>query len=176
MTSTLCQSAALERIFAPWTAKIAVFLHTIVKTILTIAEIVRTTLREFGTCCRKAGQRLLALRPGLSWPMMPKLKTMGRHARLLRHRTGFASALHADIGAAPAEDHRQLQGRSRRLLVRADTRSLASHVTAIVADRSREEQPAEANGDDAEGKLMDLEEPEGHDTGSERQACPHVKC
>jgi hypothetical protein len=43
-------------------------------------------------------------------------------------------------------------------------------------DRSREEQRGEANDDDAEGRLMDLEEPEGHGAESERQICPHVKC
>jgi hypothetical protein len=100
MTSTPYQSAARERI-------IAVFLHTIVKAILTIAEIVRTILREFGACCRKAGQRLLALRCGLSWPMMPKLKSMGSMPACCA--TGRASCrlrrarcVHAAIGAAPA--------------------------------------------------------------------------
>ena len=58
MTSTLCQSAALDRIIALWTATIAMFLLTIVETILTIAEIVRTALHESVACCRKAGQQL----------------------------------------------------------------------------------------------------------------------
>jgi hypothetical protein len=47
MTSTLCQSAALDRIVAPWAAKIATFFATIVETILAI-------LHELGACCREA--------------------------------------------------------------------------------------------------------------------------
>jgi hypothetical protein len=42
-------------------------------------------------------------------------------------------------------------------------------------DQSHDNEPAEANGDNAEEKLMDLEEPVARDTGSKRQFCPHVK-
>jgi len=81
MTSTHCKSVALGRVIAPWAVEIAEFLGTIVKIILTIVEKVRNTVHEFGACCRKTG-RLMALRVGLSCPMMPKLKTMGRHTRV----------------------------------------------------------------------------------------------
>jgi hypothetical protein len=73
MTSTHGQSVALGRIIAPWAVKIAGFFGTIVKIILTIVENVGNSLHELGACCRAAGRRLMA---------MPKLKTMGRHARL----------------------------------------------------------------------------------------------
>ena len=120
MISTPCQSVALGRIIAPWAAKIAEFFGTIVKIILTIVENLRNSLHELGACCWKAGRRLMALRPGLSRPMMPKLKTMGRYARLrslqpANPRAGSwsslvppglddaaGSVLLADIGAAPA--------------------------------------------------------------------------
>ncbi|WP_119275187.1 hypothetical protein [Taklimakanibacter deserti] len=98
MTSTLCQSPALGRIIAPWAAKIVALFAVIVATIVANAENVGNTLRELGTCCRKAGRRLPALCPGPSRPMTPKLEIMGRHAALLRHGQGFlapsASALH----------------------------------------------------------------------------------
>ena len=67
MTSTPFQSAALGGIIAPWAAKIAEFFGIIVEIILANAENVRTTLHGLG------GRRLLALRPGLSCPMMAKL-------------------------------------------------------------------------------------------------------
>jgi hypothetical protein len=117
MTSTHCQSVALGRIIAPWAVKIAEFFGTIVKIILTIVENVRNSLHELGACCRKARRRLIALRPGLSRPMMPKLKTMGRHARVpspqpATPRAGSSPSWSrddaagyvplADIGAAPA--------------------------------------------------------------------------
>ena len=117
MTSTHCQSVALGRIITPWAVKIAEFFGTIVTLILTIVENVRTTGHELGACCRKAGRRRMALRPGLSRPMMPKLKTIGRHARLpspqpANPRAGSSPSwsrddaagyvLLADIGAAPA--------------------------------------------------------------------------
>jgi hypothetical protein len=105
------------------------FFGTIAKTILTIAEIVRTTLHGIGACCRKPGQRLPVLRPRLSWPIMPQLETMGRHA-WLRHRMGFlppsASAL-----------HRQPQG---------------ADLDVFLSAQMREASQAEADGDDAEGK------------------------
>ena len=82
MTSTHCKSVALGRIIAPWAVKIAEFLGTIVRIILTIVEKVRNTVHELGACCRKTERRLMALRVGLSRPMMPKLKTMGRHTRV----------------------------------------------------------------------------------------------
>jgi len=102
MTSTPCRSVALGRIIAPWAVKIAEFFGTIVKIILTIVENVRNSLHELGTCCRKAGRRLMALRPGLSRPMMPKLKTMGRHTRVPTFDDAAGSVLLADIGVAPA--------------------------------------------------------------------------
>ncbi|WP_119272419.1 hypothetical protein [Taklimakanibacter deserti] len=71
MTSTPCQSAALDRSIAPW-AKIAACFAIIVETIVTIAGSIRNSLHELDGCCRKTG-RLLALCPGLSRPMMPKL-------------------------------------------------------------------------------------------------------
>jgi hypothetical protein len=123
MTGTPDQSAALGRI--------------IVKAILTIAEIVRTLFHQLSAGWRKAGPRLLAPQPRLFWP---KRDIMGRHVRSLRHRTGFlppsASALHAAIAAAPAEDHRQPLCRFRRLLVRADTRIRASHLRQWLLDWS----------------------------------------
>jgi hypothetical protein len=73
MTSTPCGSAALDCIIAPWAAKIAAFWRAIVEIILTIAENICNTLQELGFCCRKAGRRPPALRPGLSHPMMSKL-------------------------------------------------------------------------------------------------------
>jgi hypothetical protein len=117
MTSTHCTSVALGRIIAPWAVKIAEFFGTIVKIILTIVENVRNTVHELGACCRKAGRRLMALRQGLSRPMMPKPKTMGRHARVpspqpANPRAGSSPSwsrddaagyvLLADNGAAPA--------------------------------------------------------------------------
>ena len=120
MTSTHCKSVALGRIIAPWAVKIAEFLGIIVRIILTIVEKVRNTVHELGACCRKTERRLMALRVGLSRPMMPKLKTMGRHTRVpsplslepsrrlhchpvppgLDNAAG--SVLLADVGAAPA--------------------------------------------------------------------------
>jgi|GEM_PF-2046666 len=73
VTSTPCQSAAFDRIVASWAAKIAGLFAVIVGTILTIAENVRDALHKLNARCRTAGRRLLALRPGLSRPMMPKL-------------------------------------------------------------------------------------------------------
>ena len=117
MTSTHCQSVALGRIIAPWAVKIVEFFGAIVEAIVAHAENVRNTLHELGACCRNAGRGLLALRPGLLRPMMPKLKTMGRHARVpspqpANPRAGSSPSwsrddaagyvLLADIGAAPA--------------------------------------------------------------------------
>jgi len=48
MTSTPCQSAALDRIIAPWAGKIAAFFATIVETILMIAENFCGTLQDLG--------------------------------------------------------------------------------------------------------------------------------
>ncbi|WP_119274322.1 hypothetical protein [Taklimakanibacter deserti] len=72
MTSTPCQSAALDRAIASWAAKIAAFLAIIVRTIVMIGEYIGGSLHELSACCRKAG-RLLALCPGLPRPMLPKL-------------------------------------------------------------------------------------------------------
>jgi len=46
MTSTLCQSAALGRIIAPWVVKIAALFGIIVKTILSMVENVGSSLPE----------------------------------------------------------------------------------------------------------------------------------
>jgi hypothetical protein len=125
MTSTLCQSAALARIIASWAAKIVEFFTIIVETVLTIAEIVRTALHEFGAW--------------LSWPMTPKLRIMDRHSRLRRQRTGFPFAFGERAPrrcrAAPARITGQPQGRS-------------------------------------EQRLMDIEEPEAHDTEASGRHVP----
>ena len=120
MLSTLCQSAAPGRILVPWAGKVPEFFGMIVETILMILEIVCRTLHEQGAFCRKAGRRLMALRPGLSHPMMPKLETRDRHARLPglqppnsrarlmvilvppRLNDAAGCVLLADIGAEPA--------------------------------------------------------------------------
>jgi hypothetical protein len=165
MTSTPCQSVALSRIIAPWAAKFAGFFGTIVKIILTIVENVRNTLHELGACCRKAGRRLMVLRPGLSRPMLPKLKTMGRHARLPslqppNPRAGSWSSL-----GPPGFDHA-----AGRVLL-ADTRQgrRGSPTTAGSISTSPCPRP------DAGEKLVDFEEREAHPTGSEQLLCPHVK-
>ena len=66
MTSTPCHSAALDRIIAPWAAKIAEFFAAIVEIILTIAKNVRTTLHELCTLSamslfRTPSRRLMAI-------------------------------------------------------------------------------------------------------------------
>jgi hypothetical protein len=129
MTRTPCQSAALDRIIALWAANVAEFFGAIAKTILTIAEIVRSILHEIGACCRKPGQRLPALRPRLSWPIMPQLETMGQHARL-PHRTGF-------LPPSASAFHRQPHGVG---------------LDVFLSAQMREASQAEADGDDAEGK------------------------
>jgi hypothetical protein len=115
MTSTLCQSPALDRIIAPWAAKLSVLFAIILETIVAIAGNVRNTLRELGTSCRKAGRRLPALCSGLSRPMTPKPKIMGRHAALLRHGQGFlapsASALHVHARKRSPEVERAAEPR-----------------------------------------------------------------
>ena len=137
MTGTPCQSAALDRIIAPWAAEIALFFGTIVKTILTIAEIVPTILHVLGTFCRRAAQQLLALWTGLSLPMAPTPNTIVRHVA----NSGTPSAMITGL----------------KVLVRACTQTLASLVAARLLDRSRQKQPARANGDDGEGKVAKLE-------------------
>jgi hypothetical protein len=73
MTSTLCQSLALDRFIAPWVAMIAAFLIAIVETILTIAKNVRTHLHEPGFSWREAGRRHSALHLAPSCPTMRKI-------------------------------------------------------------------------------------------------------
>jgi hypothetical protein len=67
MTSTLCQSIALDRLIALWAAQIAGFLIAIVETILTIARI-SVPLAKAGRC---AWRRLMA-----------KIETMGHMPKL----------------------------------------------------------------------------------------------
>ena len=100
MTSTLCQSAALDRIIAPWTARIAELFSAIVETILAIAEIVP----------------LLAPRPGLSRPMTPKLATVHRYDRRLRHKACFLlpPSLHACPQALAASEAGRHAGSGRQ--------------------------------------------------------------
>lgn len=87
MASTPCESEALDRLLEHWAAKIAKSSGTTIETIVTNAENVRAALRELSPYGRNARQ-LLALRSGLSRPMMSKLETIGRHAQLLRHKAG----------------------------------------------------------------------------------------
>jgi len=135
MTSTPCPSAA----------KIAAFFAIIVETIVTIAKNIRNTLHEFGACCRKIGRRL-ALCPGLSRPMMPKLgflppSVSARHSFARKRSPELDDAVRcvliADIGAALA-----------RPSVRVGVQKPANLVAAI---------------GDAEEELMDLEDPEAMD-------------
>jgi hypothetical protein len=88
MTSTPCQSEALDRLVAPWAAKIAKSCGTTVEAIVANAENVRAALQELKPHGRKARQ-LLAARSGLSRPMMSKLETIGRHATLPRRKADF---------------------------------------------------------------------------------------
>jgi hypothetical protein len=153
MTSTHCKSVALGRIIAPWAVKIAEFLGTIVKIILTIVEKVRNTVHELGACCRKIGRRLMALRVGLSRPMLPKLKTMGAYpgAEPSQPRTlaqthchpvppgldnAAGSVLLADIGAAPT---RITDNRRRPVLVPMPGEKLVDF-EELEAHHSRSEQ------------------------------------
>jgi hypothetical protein len=84
MSSTACESEALDRLIAPLAAKIARSSGTTVEAIVTNAQNVHAALTELEPHGRKARQ-LLALRSGLSRAMMSKLETIGRHAQLLRH-------------------------------------------------------------------------------------------
>jgi hypothetical protein len=61
MTGTLCRSAALGCIIAPWVVKIAELFGIFVKTILSMVENVGNTLHEPGVCCRKT-----------AWPGLPR--------------------------------------------------------------------------------------------------------
>ncbi len=61
MTSMLCLSAALDRVVAPWAAKIAVFFAIIVEILVAIAESIHDTVQELRACYRRPGRRLLAL-------------------------------------------------------------------------------------------------------------------
>jgi hypothetical protein len=65
MTSTPCESEALDHLVAPWAAKIAKSSGTTVEAIVANAETVRAALRELEPHGRKARQ-LLAERSGLS--------------------------------------------------------------------------------------------------------------
>jgi len=128
MTSTPCQSAALDRIIALWTAMVVAFFGAIVETIATIADNVCNTLHELGACCRKAGRRL-ALRPRLSRPMS-KLETLGHHSKPPRAEPSrrlvtilvpelndaVGCVFLADIGAARTQttDHRKDRSRGSR--------------------------------------------------------------
>jgi hypothetical protein len=83
MTSTPYDSEALDRLVAPWAAKIAKSSGTTVEAIVANAENVRAAVQELEPHGRKARQ-LLAARAGLSRPMMSKLETIGHRAQLLR--------------------------------------------------------------------------------------------
>jgi len=88
MTSTPCESGALDRLVAQWAAKIATSSGTTVEAIVTHAQNVCAALQELEPHGQKARQ-LLATRSGLSRSMMSKLETIGRHADPLRRRAGF---------------------------------------------------------------------------------------
>ncbi len=129
MTSTPCQNAALDRIIALWAAKIALLFRTIVENIVTIAALVRTSLHQLASCCRKAGQRLPILRAGL-FCMMPKLEAVRRDASCWA--AGWAScglrrARSKTISNGGERGSRQPRNRSRRLLVRAAAQSGEHH-------------------------------------------------
>jgi len=74
MTSTLYQSAALDRITAPWAGKIAAFFAAVVETILMIAGNFCGTLQDLDAGCRNTGWWLLTPRSRVSRPMMSKLR------------------------------------------------------------------------------------------------------
>jgi len=131
MTSTPCQSAALDRTIAPWAVKIAAFFAIIVETIVMIAENISSSLHELGALLPE-DRRLLAPCPGLSRPMMPKL--------------GFlplsVSVLHA------------LARRRSPEFERSVTMNLRGESEA--QDRSQDEGPAEADGGKAHGSRKAL--------------------
>jgi hypothetical protein len=145
MTSTSCRSAALDCIIAPWAAKIAAFLAAIVETILAIAANNRNILQGLGFCCRKAGRRCPALRPGLSRPMMSKLAFL----------PPSASVLHA-LARIWAGRHDGSARQERRIDQRAVHRALSYRALAQAHDLLI---PPALNDDN----------------GSERRICPHVK-
>jgi hypothetical protein len=133
MTRTPCQSAALDRILAVRAARIALCFRTVVKIILMIAAIVRATLQEPGTCCRKAGQRLLALRAGPFCTMMLKLTTLRSMPMSRRRRTSVV---------------RDNRGTALAISLSARVHKVASLIAAMLPDRCRKEQPTRANGHD----------------------------
>jgi hypothetical protein len=89
MTSTLCQSAALGRIIAPWLVNIAGLFGIIVKTILSMVKKVSNILHEPGACYRKAGWPWIASR-GMAMLVLFGLVDAAGCVRL------------ADLGAASA--------------------------------------------------------------------------
>ena len=101
MLSTLCQSAAPVRMIASWAGKTPEFFGMIVKAIMMILEIVRRTLHGLAAHCRKAGRRLMALRPRLS-----RLTMLSRKAHVhscpAQPDDAAGCALLADIGDGPA--------------------------------------------------------------------------
>lgn len=70
MTGTLCQSAALTRVIAPWLAMIAAFFAIMIKTVLAMVEKVGNSLHEPDFRCRKAGRPELRR---LIWPCSSSL-------------------------------------------------------------------------------------------------------
>jgi hypothetical protein len=122
MTSTPCQSAALDRIISSWMVKIVAFFAIVIETILTIAVIVRIPLRELGAW--------------LSSPMMPKGPRAGMPGGRATGRSPccLLRALHADIWAMPARITREPQGRSEQRLM--DIEELSSRRGKRVSDLS----------------------------------------
>jgi hypothetical protein len=101
MTGTLCQSAALGRIIAPWVGRTPEFFGIIVKTILAILEIVCAA-------CRKAARRFSALRPGLSRLMMPPAHIKEKATRITGNREpAFDDTLSASDSGGKAQGFRK---------------------------------------------------------------------
>jgi hypothetical protein len=84
MTSTLCQSAALDRFIA--------FVIAIVKIILMIAKNGHSSLHARGASCHETERRFPVLRSAPSRLMAAKIETMGRSCPA----TVLAMSIHTD--------------------------------------------------------------------------------
>lgn len=140
MSSTPCDSEALDRLVAPWAERIAKSSGTTVEAIVTNTENVRAALQELKPYGQKARQ-LLALRSGLSRSMLSKLETIGRHAELLRRRARFLPPSVSSLYALARKPSPELE---RALMMDLRGKSRAE-ITALFAPPSSPKPNAQAH-------------------------------